>query len=184
MVLSRPPVITRDLHPFESAYFFYQRRLNDRLALPFSRYFYFKKGTPADLEWKRKQRERVTPSRDIGIYNAYGKEGWNDELLVGAHENEAEHQVDALLRDAEAPATSGGPEATLQVGVEQAASKRMEVERPMPRTTAADCEGDLRSLDRLLQRALFLLVKDSEGRWVFPTATIEGKEGLHKVCPP
>lgn len=181
VVLSRPPVLTRDLHPFESAYFFYQRRLNDRLALPFSRYFYFKKGTPADIEWKRKQRDRITPSRDIGVYNAYGKEGWNDELLVGAKESEVDHQVDALLKDAEAPAISGGPEAGVEVGVEQAASRREEVERPASRVTEADEKGDEKSLNRLLQRVLYLLVKNREGQWIFPSATIEAREGLSRV---
>lgn len=182
MVLSRPAVITRDLHPFEQAFFFYQRRLNDRLALPFSRYFYFKRGTPADIEWKRRQKERITPSRDIGRYDAYGKFGWNDELLVGAPESEPQHQVDALLKDAEAPAVGGGPEAGKEVGAEQAASTRVEVEKPMPRVTEADKRGDQKSLDRMLQRALYLLVQGADGSWVFPTARLEGSESLVEVC--
>lgn len=181
IVLSRPPQITRDLHPFESAYFFYQRRLNERLALPFTRYFYFKKGTPADIEWKRKQKERITPARDIGLYHAYGKEAWNDELLVDAKESETEHQVQALLSDAESPAIGGGPEAGVEVGAEQAASKRVEVEKPMSRVTEADKSGDEKSLNRLLQRSLYLLVQNSQGQWQFPSASLAGNEGFAKV---
>ena len=70
VVLSRPPQITRDLTPFEKAYYFYQKRLNERLALPFTKYFYFRRGTPSDEDWKQKIRERQTAARDIGKYNA------------------------------------------------------------------------------------------------------------------
>ncbi len=172
VVLSRPPQITRDLTSFEKAYFFYQRRLNERLALPFTRYFYFKKGTPADLEWKRKMKQRQTAARDIGMYNAYSKEGWNDELLAGARESEPEEQVQALLRDAEVHG----------VGSDEMGEARKEsVERPMPRITDADNASDVKSLNRLLQRTLYLLVRVEAGKWGFPTAGLVGKENLHQV---
>ena len=58
ILLSRPPILTRSLHPFEKAFFFYQKRLQERLALPFTRYFYFKKDTPADTDWKIKAKLR------------------------------------------------------------------------------------------------------------------------------
>jgi large subunit ribosomal protein L46 len=174
VVLSRPPQITRDQTPFEKAFFFYQRRLNERLVLPFSRYFYFKAGTPADLEWKRKQAERLTPARDIGVYNAYSETAWNDELLVGAKESELETQAECLLSDAEIPG----------VGSDEVGGLRKEtVERPMPRVTEADKKGDERSLDRRLDRTLYLLVKSSEGRWEFPASTLIGRENLHEVSP-
>jgi len=189
VVLSRPPQITRDLHPFEKAFFLYQRRLNERLALPFTRYFYFKKGTPADIEWKRKAKDRLTPARDIGVYNAYGKEGWNDELLVGAEESEPEHQLEALLKDAEAPGVGTSAAAETMdankdvdtTATEIAAAKRTEVERPASRVSEADEKGDLSSLDRALQRTLYLLVKNKDGRWIFPSAQLAGREHLHTV---
>lgn len=167
VVLSRPPQITRDLHPFESAFFLYQRRLNERLALPFSRYFYVKKGQPSDLEWKRKMKQRLTPARDIGRYKGYGDEAWNDELLVGAQESDINHQVERLLEDAEqtgAEDQEGG-----SAGVPGAKKVEHEpVERPQPRITEADKKGDVKSLNRQLQRTLYLLVKNKEGKWVFP----------------
>ncbi|KAK5201856.1 hypothetical protein LTR16_001221 [Cryomyces antarcticus] len=174
VVLSRPPQLTRDLTPFEKAFFLYQRRLNERLALPFTRYFYFKKDTPADLEWKRKMKTRMTPARDIGMYNAYGKEGWNDEVLVGAKESETEEQIEALLKDVEVVSV-GGAEG-------EAAKKESAIDRPMPRTTEADKSGDQKSLDRLLQRTLYLLVKNKEGRWTFPHGRIAGRENLHQTA--
>jgi large subunit ribosomal protein L46 len=176
VVLSRPPQITRDLHPFESAFFLYQKRLNERLALPFTRYFYFKKRTPADLEWKRKMKQRLTPARDIGRYKGYGDEAWNDEVLVGAKESEFEWQVERLLEDA---ATDGR-----QVGeAEQKGMKKVEREefdKPMPRRTEADEKNDTKSLNRALQRTLYLLVKNKEGKWEFPQDRLND-ENLHGV---
>ena len=101
MVVSRPPLLTRPLTAFEKAYHLYNRRLNERLALPFTRYFYYKKGTPQDGEWKRKIRARNTAARDIGSYSGYGDEAWNDEVLVGSKLGEWEHTVEQVIRDAE-----------------------------------------------------------------------------------
>jgi large subunit ribosomal protein L46 len=176
VVLSRPPQITRDLHPFESAFFLYQKRLNERLALPFTRYFYFKKRTPADLEWKRKMKQRLTPARDIGRYKGYGDEAWNDEVLVGAEESNFDWQVGRLLDDA---GTDGR-----EVGeTETKGMKKVERElfdRPMPRRTEADEKNDTKSLNRALQRTLYLLVKTKEGKWQFPQDRLN-EEHLHGV---
>ena len=175
VLLSRPPILTRTLTPFEKSYFLYQRRLNERLALPFTRYFYYAKGTPGDVEWKRKIRERKTAARDIGAYSAYGDEGWNDELMVGSEISEPEHQVDSLLKDAEVEVK----EQDLQR--EGEVVKKEEVERPMPRITDADVEGDFKSLNRALERTLYLVVKGMTGRWTFPAAVLNKKESLHTV---
>lgn len=176
MVLSRTPRITRDLTPFEKAFFFYQRRLNERLAQPFTRYFYFKRGTPADLDWKRKYRERLTPARDIGRYNAYGPDAWNDELLVGATESDPENQVEALVKDAQRGVAENN-DPTAQIEEE-------EVPRPLGRITEADIKKDYRSLDRLQQRTLYLLVQVQEGDktfWQFPAVSVREKENLRIV---
>lgn len=172
IVLSRPPQITRDLTPFEKSFFFYQKRLNERLALPFTRYFYFKRGTPADEDWKRKYKERLTPSRDIGKYNAYSPDAWNDELLVGAVESEPDHQVEMLLRDAEVVTTASSEGST---------TKKVDIERPAPRVTEADKKNDHKSLDRLLQRTLYLLVQTKEGYWKFPSSPVGLEENLRSV---
>lgn len=174
VVLSRAPRLTRELHPFEKAFFLYQRRLNERLVLPFTRYFYFKRGTPGDVEWRRKYKERQTPARDIGKYNAYSKDAWNDELLVGAPESEPAHQVDALIKDAEGLAVSESEDGSV---------KQAEVPKPLPRVSEADIKGDEKSLDRLLQRTIYLLVKDKQGRWTFPSTSIQEKENLRTVGP-
>ena len=178
VLLSRPPLLTRDLTSFEKAYFLYQRRLNERLALPFTRYFYYQKGTPGDVEWKRKIKDRLTPAREIGKYSGYGQDAWNDELLVDDRVSEPEEQVRALVRDAEDK--EGGKS---EVRREK---KDRVIEKPMERITEADKENDVRSLNRLLMRTLYLVVKRREkgthsGEWVFPQSALEGKESLHTV---
>ncbi|PYH85885.1 CAF1 family ribonuclease [Aspergillus uvarum CBS 121591] len=172
VLLSRQPQITRDLNDFEKAYFFYQRRLNERLTLPFTKYFYFKRGTPADEDWKRKIRERQTAARDIGKYNAYSKDAWNDELLVGAVESDPAHQVEMLVQDAEATVNA----------TSQDTSKKEEVPRPFPRWTEADEKGDDKSLNRALQRTLYLLVQSKEGYWKLPSSAVEPEETMKQAA--
>ncbi|KAJ5993485.1 hypothetical protein N7451_009209 [Penicillium sp. IBT 35674x] len=172
VVLSRPPQITRDLEPFEKAYYFYQKRLNERLALPFTKYFYFKRGTPLDEDWKKKIKERLTPARDIGKYNAYANDAWNDELLLGAQESEPEHQVEKLVQDAESTANA----------TSQDTSKKEEIPRPHSRVTEADKKGDYKSLNRLLSRTLYLLVQSKEGYWKFPSSPVEAEETIRQAA--
>lgn len=150
--------------------------MNERLALPFTQYFYFRKQTPAMLDWKRKVKERQTAARDIGKYNPYSEEGWNDELLVGAKESEPEHQAEALLQDSLIfPMQKDGEEAAME-------AQRKALVKPMPRVTEADRKNDQRSLNRSLQRTLYLLVQNDRGHWTFPTDAITGRESLHQVC--
>lgn len=134
-------------------------------------------------------RERKTPARDIGVYNAYDKEtGWFDELLVGAKESEPEHQIEALVQDAEseiklkeelADGREGEGEEVQGAGTDN--KKHIQkFERPLPRVTEADKAGDLKSLDRALTRTIYLFVK-GRGKWGFPTSGLEGRESLHTV---
>lgn len=135
------------------------------------------------LEFKRKRRARNgIAARDIGAYNPYDKEaGWNDELLLGDQVSEPEHQANELIRDAmPLPKES---EAGVEVDVEEVPQGLGEpVHTLMPRETEADKKGDVRSLDRLLQRTLYLLVQNGSGNWTFPEDTIVGRESLGLVC--
>jgi large subunit ribosomal protein L46 len=178
VILSRPPQITRDLHPFEQAFFLYQKRLNERLALPFTRFLWYKKNSPALLDFRLKLRERLTPARDIGKYDAYGKEGWNDEALIGAVNTDRDEQMQKLLDDEVVQVP--GNERKITETKEQAEALRP---RPMPRTTQADLDGDSRNLNRMLQRTLYLLMENEHGRWEFPAAPVamDEKESLHAV---
>lgn len=182
ILLSRPPLLTRTLTPFEKAFFFYQKRLNERLAIPFSRYFYFKKDTPADADWKLKAKERGgVAARELGGYQAYGKLGWNDEILVGDKTSETDHAIEALVKDSQLRAVEGkdGASVEVQPGEESEDNK---VEKPLKRYTKADVRKDFKRLDRKLDRTLYLLVLREKGGWGFPAGELVGRENLHQVC--
>lgn len=131
------------------------------------------------MNWKRQIKERQTAARDIGVYNAYSEEGWNDELLVGAKESETQEQIDALVREAQI-------ESELGEEGEGMVKKEKAVEKPMPRVTEADTARDLKSLNRALTQTLYLVVKSGKdgkdgGRWGFPSSVMKGRESLHTV---
>lgn len=118
----------------------------------------------------------MSPSRDIGAYSAYGKEGWNDELLVGDRVSEPEEQIERLVDDAEVEVKEQ------DVQGEGEMMKKEEFERPMPRITEEDKSGDLRSLNRRLERNLYLVVTRDNRLWEFPTSLLETRgESLHTV---
>lgn len=130
-------------------------------------------------------KQRLTPARDIGRYKGYGEEAWNDEVLVGAKESDFQWQVERLLEDAETTGTEDQPgQEAAEAPTALKTQKKVDheaIERPMSRVTEADEKNDVKSLNRLLQRTLYLLVKNKEGQWMFPQDTLN-KETLKEVC--
>lgn len=180
VVVSRPPLITPDPHPFETAFYLYQRRLNERLVLPFTQYFHFRKGTPAFEHWRTKRRERGgVAGRDIGKYNAYTETNWNDEVLLGDQSGSPNKIAENLIEE-EGRATEFVPE-----NADEAQTKLAGLRR----TTEVDQRNDETSLERSLSRTLYLLVRpkpqgnDQEvtRSWRFPSGDVEGKDGLKEV---
>ncbi|KAL7271782.1 hypothetical protein RUND412_005433 [Rhizina undulata] len=182
VVVSRPPMITRDLGEFEQSFYFYQRRLNERLSLPFTRYFYFKKGSLQEAEYKRKQAQ-------IEKYNPYGERGWADELMIGDDRHKSEDNGYQFLVDT----TVTGEESNTGTDVEGTSSQvpqdgaevgqvKRQSEKPLPRISKADLENDTRSLDRKMSRTLYLLVKRNKGPWFFPESRLVGTENLHQAA--
>ncbi|KAJ1962078.1 hypothetical protein GGI12_002861 [Dipsacomyces acuminosporus] len=70
-------------------------------------------------------------------------------------------------------------EAAGEEGTGSDGSKRIELH---PRETEADVKGDVKSLERKLDRTLYLLVKDKAGSWALPQGEIEGEELLHEAA--
>ncbi|KAJ2669791.1 hypothetical protein IWW42_004378 [Coemansia sp. RSA 1085] len=63
--------------------------------------------------------------------------------------------------------------------------KRDEIKQTVevqPRETAADAANDMRSLERRLDRTLYLVVKDKQGAWMFPQGDVKGEELLHEAA--
>ncbi|KAL2258097.1 hypothetical protein VTK26DRAFT_8733 [Humicola hyalothermophila] len=182
VILTRPPLLTREQTPFESAFYLYQKRLNERLTAPFRRAFYYKQDTAADLDFRIKLRERHgVPAKDIGRYNPRGRMAWNDEVLVGSTTSSPEEVYNRLLADAEVRVSEDGEPIPPE--------ERVPVERPMPRRTEADEKNDVRRLDRKLDRTLYLVVrrevadKDKKTNvWEFPTGVVPTDEALHETA--
>ncbi|KAI1648480.1 39S mitochondrial ribosomal protein L46-domain-containing protein [Daldinia loculata] len=175
IILTRAPLLTRALTPFENAFYFYQKRLNERLVLPFRHTLFFKKDTAADLDWRIKFEERGRiAAKELGRYYAKGRNAWNDELLVGSTLSNEERIREILLKDAENRVTEDGEEAD--------PDEVLPVEQPMDRITEADKTNDVRRLDRKLDRTLYLLVQSSDGKWQFPSEDVPTDEHLHETA--
>ncbi|KAI0448041.1 39S mitochondrial ribosomal protein L46-domain-containing protein [Xylaria telfairii] len=175
VILTRAPLLTRALTPFENSFFFYQKRLNERLVLPFRHTFYFKKDTASDLDWRIKFEERGrVAAKEMGRYYAQGRNAWNDELLVGSTLSNEERIREILLKDAELRVTEDGEEAS--------PDDIVPVERPMDKITEADKTNNIRRLDRALDRTLYLIVQRTDDQWQFPTEDVPTDERLHETA--
>ncbi|ODA79644.1 hypothetical protein RJ55_05238 [Drechmeria coniospora] len=174
LILTRPPLLTRRLHPFENAFFFYQKRLEERLNTPFITSIYFKPDTARKLDWDLKVQERQgTVAKELGVYKGKGAKAWDDELKVDDTLSTQESLLNSLLRDAEARVSDDAEVI--------AAEDVVSVERPMERETEADRKGDVRRLDRSLDRTLYLVVKGKDG-WGFPAGAVPKDENLHQAA--
>ncbi|OWO97317.1 hypothetical protein B2J93_9589 [Marssonina coronariae] len=200
ILLSRPPLLTAPLTSFEKAFFFYQKRLNERLAMPFTPYFYFKSDTPADTDRKIKAKERNgAAARELGGYRAHGNEAWNDELLSSDSDAapaegegfgkmgiaEPKYVIESLVKDAKVRAVEGKDGAAVEVREGEAAelgAGEVEVERPLSRFTQSDRVNDVKRLDRQLTRTLYLLVQRENGGWGFPVGDLGRWENLHQAA--
>lgn len=127
-------------------------------------------------------------ARDLGGYDPYGEEGWNDELLVGDGRSGKKELVDVLVRDSEeVKGGKDGVDGKLGVVGVKGEVAKVDVEggegteRPLGRLTESDFKRDLRRLDRKLGRTLYLVVK-REGKWMFPEGEVVGRENLLQVC--
>jgi large subunit ribosomal protein L46 len=144
--------------------------------MPFTRYFYFKKDTPADHDWKRKAKERNgSAARELGGYQAYGKFGWNDEVLVGDNLSHPKTMVELLVRDAVMKVDGE------ETGEMEAETLEQNIERPLERWTEADKLNNRKRLDRKLARTLYLCVKGEKEGWTLPSGPLVGRENLHQV---
>lgn len=174
LILTRAPLLTREPTPFEAAFFLYQKRLNERLVSPFFKGFFFKPDTPPMLDWDLKLKERKgIVSKEIGLYRARGVSAWADEAPLGSVLADQAALRDRLAADSEVRFSDDG-----ELIAEQ---DRVPVEKPMPRTTLADEQNDVRRLDRALDRTLYLVVKGRDGTWQFPSDSMSTEENLHEV---
>ncbi|KAH9946340.1 39S mitochondrial ribosomal protein L46-domain-containing protein [Epithele typhae] len=157
VVLNRSPIITRTPTPFERAYYAYQSRIRRALFNPFPADFYFKSGTLLEKQFER--REKIREREAFG-----GKWSFKD--------GRRSSNVDEF--------------GELPVGAESAELGEEVLTPPAPRVHESDRTGDVKSLDRMGERNLYLLVqgKDRAGKsmWRFPEGSLEKGELLHQAA--
>ncbi|CAG8486150.1 105_t:CDS:2 [Paraglomus brasilianum] len=157
VVLSRCPIITRTLHPFEREYYKYQQRLEQARAAPFPVEFYFKKGSIAEKNW-------------------LAKESGDGEKKKSKQKKSSESQVESSEIDTSTTyieETGSGGDLDEKITIAS-------------RETEADRINDMTSLDRALQRTLYLIVRKprKEHAWQFPQGGVNTAEGelLHQAA--
>ncbi|SNX86679.1 related to MRPL17 - mitochondrial ribosomal protein, large subunit [Melanopsichium pennsylvanicum] len=169
LILSRPPVVLREPTLFEKAYHEYNRQLSEALQQPFPKDFYFKKGSAAE---KRFEEDQASSSQGFSA-------------IAAAASSSAPKGKGAKGKDtAAAGAPPSAPAATTS-GVDGA-----EDARPLSRTTEADVKNDVKSLERKLDRTLYLVVKQKQSgkgsaSWMFPAKALENlkHQNLHDIAP-
>ncbi|KAK9476333.1 39S mitochondrial ribosomal protein L46-domain-containing protein [Lipomyces japonicus] len=161
VIVARSPIITPELTPFEKVYYKYQLELRKRLQWTFTHWFYFPRGSVHDLQYREAQ---------IPVDAKPDEFGNKPDILLG-RDRRSKQDVQLPKRDVEK---------------ETAESERLyrKIE-PQSRITEADRTGNVHSLDRKLDRTLYLVVKiqgNNAERWVFPTTPVGKSESLHDAA--
>lgn len=169
LLLSRIPVVTPELNKIESQYYDYQSELKKRLMWTFPHYFYFRRGTLAERRFLMAQKGPI--SKQPGVWFPKGTPD------VKHNRERSQKQEIALPRE-----SNEGSELT---------QKGSDISRPVvpnARITEADKTGDETSLERKLDRTLYLMVKAQDGSWNFPSFPaydkplhISAEEGLRSL---
>lgn len=165
LLLSRQPLILRSPTPLESTYFDYNQTLARRLAQPFNKDFYFRKGSAGEVKFDEEEAQRKKRFDDV-IRQA--------KQSSSSKQRQQQEQQEAGAPDgnevARGKATAGEAEADLYATA--------------PRRTEADEKGDVKSLERALDRTLFLMFRQQGSQWRLPTRLVNRneKETLHRVA--
>ncbi|KAJ1726610.1 hypothetical protein LPJ61_005069, partial [Coemansia biformis] len=161
VILQRDPIVTQQSKGFEVAADGYFAWLEYMSAEKFPREFFFKKGSSAEKKWVELEGTRAAE--------------W--------HFDPASRSAAKAPKAPKSPAAKEGAGEAADAGAEGAAASGGE--QPIevqPRETQADAAGDVRSLERRLDRTLYLVVKDGSGQWCFPHGDVGGEELLHEAA--
>lgn len=145
LLVTRAPVVLQEPSPFEREYYRFNTELSHRIQQPFAREHYFKKGSAAE-------------SRFDDYYKELQKT-WDGDALIKSNP------------------VHDGKKRSSEKGISSSSSSSgsdSDLFTTMPRTTQADAQNDQTSLERALDRTLYLVVKnakaDTKGpKWRLPT---------------
>ncbi|KAJ1834405.1 hypothetical protein LPJ63_001994 [Coemansia sp. RSA 2711] len=156
MVVQRDPIVIQQATGFEAAADQYFQWLEYRSAEKFPRDFYFKPGSSAERNWAALEEQRAAE--------------WYFDMASKPAEK----------REEKVKQPEGEEEEDEQLGRER--STQQQTVAVQPRTTKADAADDLQSLERRLDRTLYLVVRNSAGQWEFPQGTVQSDELLAQAA--
>ncbi|KAL7662622.1 Large ribosomal subunit protein mL46 [[Candida] zeylanoides] len=185
LVLSRNPVITAAPPRFEAQYYRYQNELWKRLMWTFPSWFYYRKGTISEQAFRE-----LNPGPVYNNPNIEFPRGRPEVVHQRDRRFKQEIRLPKTYKAAEAAETAGAEGAAAAEAAAAASDDMSRQVVPNARTTAADAANDRTSLERKLDRTLYLAVRPQGGQWQLPTfgETSEVKalhtmaeEGLHAL---
>ncbi|KAG5365590.1 54S ribosomal protein L17 [Yarrowia sp. C11] len=164
MILSRIPIVTSEPTPFAKQYYQYMDGLKRQMMFTFPSFLYYKRGTLAERKY-RELNKIPTQARDGVVY----PEGIPD--VVNHRERSAAQQIALPPK---------GIEGTR--GAKKSAEESEEDEiKPNSRVTEADQQNNTKSLERKLDRTLYLLAQTKNG-WRFPSVVVNEKETIDEAA--
>lgn len=147
LFISRVPIVTPELTEFEEKYYKYQDELQRRLMWTFPYFYYFKKLSLAEVSFWKNQKWPV--SKQPGVYYPKG-------------EPDIKHMRERLAKQEVIIKEESQDKNKIEEEVEEKAIV------PNSRRTKADETNDVKSLERSLDKTLYLIVKKNN-QWKFPT---------------
>ncbi|ODQ66113.1 hypothetical protein NADFUDRAFT_46647 [Nadsonia fulvescens var. elongata DSM 6958] len=167
LILSRTPIVTPEVKPFEESYYNYQQELERRLMWTFPKSFYFKKGSMAEHKFNLAQKKPIQSVK--GVFYERGI----PDIKLGRERRFKQEVVIPLAEEEGADSGSANG-----ADIDSVARRIM----PEPRITEADKSNDVASLSRKLDRTLYLIIKQQK-TWKFPSFSLEGDvELLHEAA--
>ncbi|CCD25720.1 mitochondrial 54S ribosomal protein mL46 NDAI_0F04020 [Naumovozyma dairenensis CBS 421] len=176
MILSRIPIVVRELTKLESNYYKYQSELEKRLMWTFPDYYYFKKGSLSEHKFIKAQNYPV--SKIPGVWYPHGIPD-----IKRRRERRSKQEIvlprDKIEDDVSLVGSSGSTKGSTD-GAKGSISRPIV---PNDLKTEADKKGNLQTVERELSRTLYLLVQDENLGWKFPSFVVEGNDkGLHDIA--
>lgn len=173
MILSRIPIVTSEPTPFAKMYYEYMDGLKRRMMWTFPSFLYFKRGTLAERKY-RELNKIPTQARDGVVY----PEGIPD--VVNARERSVSQKIVVPTKDSKEGSRGA-----------KAEDAEEDVIKPNPRITEADKQNNVKSLERKLDRTLYLVAQTKNG-WRFPSVVVNeaetideaAKRGIHQLGGP
>lgn len=186
LILSRAPIVTKDIPVFEKTFYNYNKELEQRLMWTFPKWYYFKKGTVAEREFREAQNYPVPASKGVWFPNGipdikHGRDRRFKQSVILPTKKQIGSQVKKTNQDGETEIVEEEIEAEEEDPDDVSRSVKLN-----SRITKADESNDMKSLERKLPRTLYLIINNSKSsKWELPTFDVVNNgnaKGLHEIA--